>query len=77
MNVFYMMRLRDVVLSISVLATLCLLIKSLTMKGKFQLESSVFGWSSGPNVRSVSDYFILCPSSICWPRLISCLSFFP
>jgi hypothetical protein len=43
MNVFLMMRLREAPLSISVLATLCLMIESLPMKGEFQLESSI--WS--------------------------------
>jgi hypothetical protein len=41
MNVFLMMRLSEAPLSIRVLATLCHLIGSLTMKGKFRLDSFV------------------------------------
>jgi hypothetical protein len=62
MNVVLMMRLREALLSIRVLNTLCHLIGSLTAKGKFRLDSSIIGWSSGPNEMSISDHFILLSS---------------
>jgi hypothetical protein len=43
MKVFLMIRFNEAPLSISVLATLCYLINSLTMKGKFLLDSSISG----------------------------------
>jgi hypothetical protein len=64
MNVFLIMRLREAPLSINVLATLCHPIDIFTTKGKFLLNSSVSGWSSGPNVILMLDLFIILPGSM-------------
>jgi hypothetical protein len=60
-----------------VLATLCCPIRSLTTKGKFRLDNSVIGWSSGPNEMSTSDHFIFLFGSMHWARLLSLSSFSP
>jgi hypothetical protein len=77
MKVFLMMRFSEAPLSTRVLATLCHPIGSLTTKGKFQLDSFVSGWSSGPNDMSMSAHFILLSGLMRWARLISHSSFFP
>jgi hypothetical protein len=59
-----MIRFNDNLLSISVLATLCRLVGSLTTNGKFRSDSYVSGWSCGPNKMSTSDYLILLPGSM-------------
>jgi hypothetical protein len=64
MNIFFMMRLSEVPLSIRVLATLCRPIGSLITKGKFQLDISVSGWSLCLNEMSILDHFILLSGSI-------------
>jgi hypothetical protein len=64
MKVFLMIRFNESQLSISVLATLCRPIGSLTTNGKFQSDSSVSGWSCGPNEMSMSDHLILLPGSM-------------
>jgi hypothetical protein len=76
MKVFLMIRLNEGPLSISVLATLCRPIRNLITNDKFLSDSSVSGWSSGPNDISTSDHFTLLPSSMRWVKLISCSSFF-
>jgi hypothetical protein len=43
MKIFLMIRFNEAPVSINVLTTLCHLIGSLTMNGKFVLDSSVFG----------------------------------
>jgi hypothetical protein len=77
MKVFLIMRFNKAPLSINVLATLCHLIGMLTMNDMFLSDSSVSGWSSGPNEISTSDHLILLPGSIHWAMLISHWSFFP
>jgi hypothetical protein len=64
MNVLLIKRFNEAPLSIIVLATLCHPIGILTMNGKFLSDSSVIGWSSGPNEISTSDHLILLPGSI-------------
>jgi hypothetical protein len=64
MNVFLIMRIREVPLSINVLATLYCLIGIFTTEGKFLSDSSVSGWSSGPNEMLTSDNFIILPGSM-------------
>jgi hypothetical protein len=64
MKVFLMIRFNEVTLSISVLATLCYPIGSLTMNGKFQLDNFVSRWSCGPNEMSTLDHIILLPGSM-------------
>jgi hypothetical protein len=64
MKVFLMMRFNEAPLSIGVLATLCHPIGSLTTKGKFRSDSSVYGWSYGPNEMSMSDDLIILSSSM-------------
>jgi hypothetical protein len=64
MKIFLMIRFNEAPLSISVLANLCHPIGSLTTNGKFIPYSSVSGWSSGPNDMSMSDHFIILPSSM-------------
>jgi hypothetical protein len=59
MKIFLIVRFNETPLSISVLATLCRSIGSLTTNGKFRLDSSVSGWSYGPNEMSKSDHLIL------------------
>jgi hypothetical protein len=62
MKVFHMIRFNDAPSSISVLATLCRPIGSLTTKGKYRSDSSVSQWSCGPNEMSTSDHLISLPS---------------
>jgi hypothetical protein len=76
-KVFLIMRFNEAPLSINILATLCHLIGILMMNGKFLSDSSVSGWSSGPNEMSTPDHLILLPGLIHWARLISRWSFFP
>jgi hypothetical protein len=64
MKVFLMMRFNEALLSIRVLAILCHPIGNLTTNGKFLLDSSVSGWSSGPNDMSMSNHFIILPGSM-------------
>jgi hypothetical protein len=64
MNVLLIKRFNEAPLSIIVLATLCRPIGILTTNGKFLSDSSVIGWSSGPNEISISDHLILLPVSI-------------
>jgi hypothetical protein len=77
MKVFLIIKFREAPLSIKVLATLCLLIGILKMKGKFLSDSSVSGWSSHPNEMLASDHLILLPGSIRWAMLILRWTFFP
>jgi hypothetical protein len=49
MEVFLIIRFSDAPLLIKVLATLCRPIGILITKSKFPSDSSVSGWSSGPN----------------------------
>jgi hypothetical protein len=63
-KVFLMIRFNEAMLLISVFATICLLIGSLTMNGKFLSDSSMFRWSSGPNDMSMPDHFIPLPGSM-------------
>jgi hypothetical protein len=77
MKVFLIIKFSETPLSIKVLATLWRPIEILTMRGRFQSNSSVSGWSSDPNEISASDHLILLPGSIRWARLISRWSFFP
>jgi hypothetical protein len=77
MKVFYIIKFNEAPLSIKFLATLCRLIRILTMKGRFLLDISISGWSSGTNEMPTSDHLILLPDSIRWAMLISHWSFFP
>jgi hypothetical protein len=56
-------RFNEAPLSIIVLATLCRPIGILMMNGKFLSDSSVIGWSFGPNEISTSDHLILLTGS--------------
>jgi hypothetical protein len=77
MKIFLIIKFIEVPLSVNVLATLCRPFGILTTKGRFLLDSSVSGWSSGLNEMSTSDHLIRHPGSICWAKLISRWSFFP
>jgi hypothetical protein len=59
MKVFLIMRLREALLSINVLATLCHPIGIFTMKGMYLSDSFVFGWFSGPKEILTSNHFII------------------
>jgi hypothetical protein len=61
MKVFLMIRFNEVPLLISFLATMCRPIGSLVMNGKFLSDSSVSGWSCGPNEMPMSDRVIILP----------------
>jgi hypothetical protein len=71
MKVFLIIKFREALMSIKVLATMCHPIEILTMKGRFLSDSSVSGWSSGLNEMATSDHLILLPGSIRWARIIS------
>jgi hypothetical protein len=77
MKIFIIIKFSEAPLSIKVFCTLGRPIGILTMKGRFLSDSSVSGWSSGPNEMSTLDHLILLLGSIRWARLISRWSFFP
>jgi hypothetical protein len=59
MKVFLMIRFNEAPLLITVLVTLCRPIGNLTMNGKVLSDSSVTGWSSGPNDMSMLDHLVI------------------